>query len=120
MVTHAIMREAVGGTTDAGILTALANVYAQSGGMGGSVRMAVTIEPVGCSPGAGSGGMAGSVANKFSPGVRLRVRTVVPLAGLLGKVWRNGFPMESSVVVLPDPWKGCSGWLKGLLGVDPK
>jgi len=120
VVTHAVMREAVGGTTDAVILTALANGYARSGGKASSARLAVFVEPAGCGPGADSGGMAGSLAAQFTPGVRLRVRTIVPLTGLLGRVWRGGFPMESSVVVLPDPWKGCAGWLKSLLGMDSK
>jgi len=128
MVTHAVMREAVGGTTDAGVLTNLANGYAQAGGLGrsgdlagfagGSAQLNVSIEPAGCIPGGNSGGMAGTLAAKFSPGVRLRVRTSVPLSGFLGRIWRNGFPLESSVVVLPDPWKGCIGWLKSLVGVD--
>jgi len=120
MVTHAVMREAAGGTTDARVLTALANGYARAGGLGRSARLAVLIEPVGCATVSGSAGISGSLAAKFSPGVRLRVRALVPLSGLLGRVWRDGFPMESSAVVLPDPWKGCLGWLKGLLGVDSK
>jgi len=120
MVSHAVMREAVGGTTDAAVLTALANGYARAGGLGRSARMAVFVEPASCLPGAGSGGMAGSLAAKFSPGVRLRVRTTVPLTGFLGRIWRGGFPLESSVVVLSGPWKGCTGWLRGLLGVDQK
>lgn len=120
MVTHAVMREAVGGTTDARVLTALANGYARAGSLGRSAQLVVSVEPVGCVPGTGSGQASGALAVKFAPGVRLRVRTAVPLTGFMAGIWRNGLPMESSVVVLPDPWKGCIGWLKGLLGVDQK
>jgi len=118
MVTHAVMREAVGGTTDAGALTELANGYARAAGGRDSGLMEVSIEPAECTPSAGAEGMVESITDDFSPGMRLRVRTAVFLPGFLGKMWRNGIQLESTVVVLPDPWKGCLGWLKGLLGLN--
>jgi len=111
------MREAVGGTTDALVLTALANGYARAGGKAGVPEMVVTMETADCGSDPGVGGILGFISSKFAPGVRIRVATVVRLSGVMGRMWPKGIPMESSVVVLTDPWVDCFDWLKDLLGV---
>ena len=108
VVTHSIMREVAGGTTNEVVLTKLANGYARADGMGRNAGLVVTVEPALCA-GLDSSrvpvGPLRSMAAKFAPGSRIRVRGVIPLSGLAASVWKAGFPVQCSVVVLPDPWK---------------
>ena len=118
VVTHAIMREVAGGTSNEFILTKLANGYARASGMGMSSALAVTVEPAVCAGTAGSRvplGVFRSIAVKMAPGTRVRVRGVIPLSGAAGRVWKAGFPVECSVVVLSDPWKSPMGMVKDWL-----
>jgi len=120
VVTHSIMREVEGGTRNEIILTGLANAYAAAGGRGSPAALAVSLEPANCSTlgmARIAPGVFRSVAARFAPGVRVRVRGVVPVSGLIGMVWKAGIPMECSVVCLPDPWKSPMGRLMGLLGI---
>ena len=114
------MREVAGGAGDDFALTALANGYARAGGIGKKANFTVFLEPVYCVEGGygGGGSIGDSIRSVFAPGMRVRVRASVPLSGLLGRVWKDGLPLESSAVVMSDPWKGCFGWLKDLLGIE--
>lgn len=121
-VTHAVMREVAGGTTNEAILTALANGYAKAGSFVLKAPLAVTVEPAVCGGSVVSRLPAGPVrdfALGMAPGTRVRVRGVVPLSGLAGSIWRGGFPVECTVVVLTDPWKGPWGRAAEIFGGGP-
>ncbi len=106
LVTHAVMREAAAGVTDARALTVLANAYARTGGLGEAVPLAVLVERAAFAQPASMGaGMFRSLAQRFTPGSRIRVRCTVPLRGLVGAVFPHGLSMECAVVVMADPWK---------------
>ena len=108
MVAHAVMREAAAGVTDENVLTALAAVYGREIGMNPAVPVRVSL---------GSGGLsavllsripAGPLRGIFSAaavGTQVRVSAIVPFSGFLGRLFPAGMPLESSVVLLIDPWK---------------
>lgn len=108
MVAHAVMREAASGKTDEVSLTALAAAYGREMGMSPAILLRVSVKPGGLDAGLLSRVPAGPLRSLFSVasvGTQVRVSAVIPFSGLLGRVFPAGMPMESSAVLLTDPWK---------------